>query len=46
MCSMISEQDWADETKTFLEPSFGNGNILLYIIQKRIQYGIKIETVL
>ena len=24
MCDMISDEDWADSTKTFLESSFGN----------------------
>lgn len=44
MCSKIPEEDWADPEKTFLEPSFGNGNIVLYIIWKRLAAGIDWET--
>ena len=32
MGDKISKSDWADPEKTFGEPCFGNGNILLYII--------------
>ena len=44
MCSKVPEEDWADPEKTFLEPSFGNGNIVLYIIWKRLAAGIDWET--
>ena len=32
MCDKISEEDWSNPNKTFCEPSFGNGNFVLYII--------------
>ena len=28
MCAKVSPEEWADPDKTFLEPSFGNGNFL------------------
>lgn len=40
MCSMVPDNDWADPSKTFLEPTFGNGNIICYIIWKRITSGV------
>ena len=40
MCDKVSEEDWADPTKTWLEPCFGSGQFAIYIIWKRIQYGI------
>ena len=46
MCDKISEEDWADAKKTFLEPSFGHGNFVLYIIWNRIQHGIDWKTAL
>lgn len=40
MCAKVSSEEWADPDKTFLEPSFGNGNFLVYIIYKRISSGL------
>lgn len=40
MCAKVSPEEWADPDKTFLEPSFGNGNFLVYIIYKRISSGL------
>ena len=40
MASKISPSDWINPSKTFLEPSFGNGNFIVYIIWKRITSGI------
>ena len=40
MCAKVSPEEWADPSKTFLEPSFGNGNFLVYIIYKRISSGL------
>ena len=40
MCEKISDSDWSNPEKTFLEPSFGNGQFILYIIWKRINSGI------
>lgn len=36
MCEIIPVKDWSDPEKTFLEPTFGNGNIICYIVYKRI----------
>jgi len=46
MCSKISDADWSDPTKTFVEPSFGNGQFVVYIIWNRIQHGIDWRTAL
>ena len=40
MCDKISEDDWSNPEKTFLEPSFGNGQFVIFIIYNRIQHGI------
>ena len=40
MCEKIPDSDWSNPEKTFLEPSFGNGQFILYIIWKRINSGI------
>ena len=36
MCDKISEEDWSNITKTFLEPSFGNGNFLVEIYARKL----------
>lgn len=46
MCDKIPESDWSNPDKTFLEPCFGNGQFLLYIIYNRIQHGIDYKTTL
>ena len=47
MCDKISEEDWADTKKTFLEPSFGHGNFIIGILYRRIvEYGIDWKTAL
>ena len=46
MCDKVPEEDWADPNKTFCEPSFGNGNFVLYIIWNRLQHGIDWKTTL
>lgn len=46
MADKIPESTWADPTKTFLEPCFGNGQFVLYIIWNRIKHGIDWETAL
>ena len=46
MCDKIPDEDWADPTKTFLEPCMGDGNIVCYIIWNRIQHGIDWKTAL
>lgn len=44
MCDKIPDEDWADQTKTFLEPSFGSGQFVVYIVWNRIQHGVDWET--
>ena len=46
MCDKIPDSDWANPEKTFLEPSFGNGQFLLYIIYNRINHNIDWKTAL
>lgn len=46
MCDKISDSDWADPTKTFLESSFGSGQFVVYIVWNRIQHGIDWQTAL
>ena len=46
MCNMISNDDWADPTKTFHESSCGNGQFVVYIVWNRIQHGIDWQTAL
>lgn len=44
MCDKISEEDWSDPSKTFLEPCMGSGNFILMIIYNRIIHGIDWQT--
>lgn len=46
MCDKVSKEDWSNPDKTFLEPAFGNGNIIIYIIWNRLQHGIDWKTAL
>ena len=46
MCDKITDDDWSDSTKTFLEPSFGSGQFVVYIVWNRIQHGVDWETAL
>lgn len=46
MAEKVPEEYWSDSTKTFLDPCFGNGNLILYIIWNRIQHGIDWQTAL
>jgi len=46
MAEKVSEEVWADPTKTFCEPCFGNGQFVLYIIWNRIQHGVDYLTAL
>ena len=43
MLNMVPEEIWNDPTKTFMEPSCGNGNFIIAIIQRKIDHGSKIE---
>ena len=39
MCDLIPENEiWSDITKTFLEPSCGNGNFLVEIFGRKLKY--------
>ena len=46
MADKISDSDWSDPTKTFLESSFGNGQFVVSIVWNRIQHGIDWQTAL
>ena len=46
MGDRISDEDWADPAKTWLESSFGNGQFVVYIVWNRIQHGIDWQTAL
>ncbi len=46
MSERISEDDWKDPNKTFLEPTAGNGQFVLYIIYNRLKHGINWQTAL
>lgn len=46
MCDKIPDEDWADPIKTFVEPCFGSGQFVIYIIWNRIQHGIDWKTAL
>lgn len=39
MADNLSENMWSDPTKTFLEPCFGNGNMVCYILYRKIING-------
>ena len=41
MCDKVSEEDWADPDKTFLEPCAGNFQFVIFILYRRIhEYNI------
>lgn len=46
MCDKVSDEDWADPKKTFLEPSCGNGQFVIYVIYNRLQHGVDWKTAL
>ena len=46
MCDKVPEEDWSNPNKTFLEPTFGNGQLIIYIIWNRLQHGIDWKTAL
>ena len=46
MCAKVSEEDWKNPKKTFIEPCLGNGQFVLYIIWKRLQSGISLKDTL
>ena len=46
MLNLIPDAVWADPEYIFIEPTSGNGQFLLKILDKRIKHGIDIETAL
>ena len=46
MCDKVSEEDWRDPTKTFLEPCAGNFQFICYISWNRIQHEVNWKTAL
>ena len=46
MCDKISDEDWSDPVKTFLEPCAGNGNFVVEIIRRRLAHGVDWVTAL
>ena len=46
MGNKIPDSDWSNSSKTFIEPCFGNGNFVLYIIYNRLQHNIDWKTTL
>ncbi len=47
MIDKIEPEMWADPDRTFLEPSFGDGNFIIAILYRRIvEYGIDWKTAL
>ena len=46
MCDKVPEEDWSNPNKTFCEPTFGNGQFVIYIIWNRLQHGIDWKTAL
>ncbi len=46
MCDKISDEDWCDPDKTFLEPCAGNFQFGCYIIYNRIMHGMDWRTAL
>lgn len=40
MCDKIPAETWADPEKTFLEPTFGSGNMLCRMLERRIASGV------
>ena len=40
MVANVPQEDWSNPTKTFLDPTCGNGQILCYILKKRLEAGV------
>lgn len=40
MCKTVPDKDWTDPTKTFMDPTCGNGQILCYILKRRLEAGV------
>lgn len=46
MADKISDEDWSDPDKTFLEPTFGNGQFVCFIVYKRLTGNVDWKTAL
>ena len=46
MADKIPDDIWKNSSKTFLEPCFGNGQFIVYIVYRRINSGIDWKTTL
>ena len=46
MLDLVPPETWQDPSKTFLEPSCGNGNFVVAIIQRKIDSGSTLEQAL
>lgn len=46
MCDKVSDEDWCDPSKTFLEPCAGNFQFVCYIIYNRILHGVDWQSAL
>jgi hypothetical protein len=42
MCDLIPANCWSDPTHAFLEPTCGNGNILVEIVERRLASGLDV----
>lgn len=36
----VTDKDWSNPNKTFLDPTCGNGQILCYILKRRLEAGV------
>jgi len=43
MCSKIPLEIWKDKSYIFIEPTCGNGQFIVYIIEKRVKAGLSYE---
>ena len=41
MVANVPQEDWSNPTKTFLDPTCGNGQILCYILKRRLEAGVR-----
>src|ERR1700728_215325 len=46
MLDLVPNEVWNDSSKTFLEPSCGNGNFIVAIIRRKLKHGSTIEQAL
>lgn len=46
MADKIPDEDWADPKKKLLEPCFGNGQFVIYMVYKRLENNVDWKTTL